>query len=202
MLNLYRRHIKGCRFWTGKGTNGNRLNNNCRCPIWVDGYRKGVRVRRTLGIRDWSRAIEIVRDWEISGSVGEQACRRMPVREACDSFIADVAARVLSEAGLKKYMALLVDQRKPGTRGKLSLSLVEFCAESGIEFTGEILPHQITLFCSQWKKDSVLSSRKKLERLRAFGRFLADRGWWKENYALKLTRSRATGTIAFTNGRE
>jgi hypothetical protein len=126
----------------------------------------------------------------------------MPVREACDSFIADVAARVLSEASLKKYVALLVDQRKPRTGGKHSLSLIEFCAESGIEFTSQILPHQITLFCGQWKKDSVLSSGKKLERLRAFGRFLADRGWWKENYTLKLTRSRATGTIAFTNGCE
>ena len=41
---------------------------------------------------------------------------------------------------------------------------------------------------------------KKLERLRAFGRFLVDRGWWTENLALKLKRPKVkqAPTMPFT----
>ena len=87
MLQLYRRHIKKCRFWTGKSTNGNRRNNNCRCPVWVNGYLAGVRVNKTLDLRDWTRASELVRDWEIAGSVKEETRVGMPVREAYEPFL-------------------------------------------------------------------------------------------------------------------
>src|ERR1022692_3807218 len=107
MLNLYRRHVKSCRFWTGKSTNGNRKDTNCRCPVWVDGYLHGVRVNRTLDIRDWTRAKEITRDWEIAGSIQQKAPAGMPVAEACAAFLADAAAQRLSDASLKKYRVVL-----------------------------------------------------------------------------------------------
>src|ERR1035438_7604981 len=83
MLNLYRRHVKSCRFWTGKSTNGNRKDNNCGCPVWVDGYLRGIRVNKSLDLRDWTRAKEITRDWEIAGSVQQEVPAGMPVAEAC-----------------------------------------------------------------------------------------------------------------------
>ena len=202
MLNIYRRHIKTCRFSTGKSTNGNRRDNNCRCPIWVDGYLKGPpRINKTLGIRDWTRAKEITRDWEIAGSIKEEPRSGMPVSDACAAFMADVAAQRLSEASLKKYRVLLINQRTPKNREKHSPSLSEFCAESGIQFTSQILLPKITLFRGQWK-DGALSGGKKLERLRAFGRFLVARGWWEENYALKLIRFKVSGMPTMPYERE
>ena len=57
MLQLYRRHIKKCRFWTGKSTNGNCRNSKIAAVRWwVDGYLAGVRVNKTLDLRDWTRA--------------------------------------------------------------------------------------------------------------------------------------------------
>ena len=199
MLQLYRRHVKSCRFWTGKSTNGNRRNNNCRCPVWVDGYLASERVNKTLGIRDWTRASEIIRDWEIGGTVQPAAPAGMPVMEACEAFLGDAEAQRLSEASIKKYRVLLVNARKGEEPDKYSPSLSVFCAETGLQFTNQITLAALTRFRGQWK-DGAISGGKKLERLRAFGRFLVDRGWWDENLALRLKRPKVTDapTMPFT----
>jgi integrase/recombinase XerD len=186
MLRLYRRHSKRCRFYTGN-TNGNRNQNNCRCAIWVDGRLQGERVNKGLHTRNWTRANEIARDWEIAQTVKDEKLAATSVREACDTFLADAEARHLSSASIKKYRVLLINRRQPADREKFSPSLSEFCAESGVQFTNQIKLVNLTEFRSQWK-DGALSSAKKLERLRAFGRFLVDRGWWLDNMALKLRR--------------
>jgi integrase/recombinase XerD len=187
MLQLYRRHVKACRFWTGKSTNGNRRDHNCRCPVWVDGYLAGKRVNKTLGLRDWTRANEIIRDWEIAGSIQPQARAGTAVGEACDAFMADVGAQRLSESSLKKYRVLLINQHGPEDSKKFSPSLLQFCAGAGLQFTTQITLTELTRFRGQWK-DGPLSGGKKLERLRAVGRFFVDRGWWSENLALRLKR--------------
>ena len=187
MLSLYRRHVRSCRFWTGKSTNGNRRTNNCRCPVWVDGYLAGKRVNKTLDLRDWTRANEIVRDWEIAGSIQEAPRAETTVIEACVEFMADVEAQRISEASLKKYRVLLINRRRPENREKHSPSLTEFCVENSIEFTSQITLPALTRFRGEWK-DGAIAGGKKLERLRAFGCFLLDRGRWKENLALKLKR--------------
>src|SRR5580692_4183041 len=51
-LNLYRRHLKGCKL-RSKGQN----HINCSCPIWCDGELNGKRYRHSLKTRDWQRAI-------------------------------------------------------------------------------------------------------------------------------------------------
>jgi integrase len=199
MLQLYRRHVKSCRFWTGKSTNGNRRNNNCRCPVWVDGYLTGERVNKTLGIRDWTRGNEIIRDWEIAGSVQATAPAGMPMTEACEAFFADAEAQQLSDASIKKYRVLLVNARNAEEPDRYSPSLAVFCSETGLRFTNEITLASLTRFRGLWK-DGAISGGKKLERLRSFGRFLVDRGWWNENLALKLKRPKVTDppTMPFT----
>jgi hypothetical protein len=102
MLQLYRRHVKNCRFWTGKSTNGNRRNNNCRCPVWVDGYLASERVNKTLGIRDCTRANQIIRDWEIAGTVTPATPAGMRVEEACEAFLVDAEAQRLSAPWVKR----------------------------------------------------------------------------------------------------
>ncbi len=193
MLQLYRRHVKSCRFWTGRSTNGNRRNNNCRCPVWVDGNLNGVRVNKSLKIRSWTRASEIVRDWEIAGSIQQDARAGIAVLEACQAFIADVAAQCQSDSSLKKYRALLVNQYSSEELKNFSPSLSQFCSKAGLQFTTQITLAALTRFRTEWK-DRPLSGGKKLERLRAVGRFFVDRGWWSENYALKLKRPQVKNT--------
>ena len=205
MLRLYRHHLKACRFYTGH-TNGNRRNNNCRCPIWCDGTLQGERVHKSLDLRDWTRANEKIRDWEIARTVVEESQTGVPVRDACDTFLADVEAQRLSIASLKKYRVLLINERKPEKvvpalveqggvpvtkQEKRSPSLAEFCKLHNVQFTNQITLPVLVRFRGDWK-DGALSGSKKLERLRAFGRFLVDQGWWKENLALKLKRPTVT----------
>jgi len=191
MLNLYRRHVKSCRFWTGKSTNGNRKNNNCRCPVWVDGYLVGERVNKTLDTRNWTRANEVIRDWEIAGTVQPQERAGTPVSDACDAFLDEVVAQRLSEHTIKKYRVLLINSHTAEELEKFSPSLKQFCAETGLQFTSQLLLPELSHFRGQWK-DSAISGGKKLERLQAVGRFFVDRGWWTQNWALKLKRPKVT----------
>ena len=93
----------------------------------------------------------------------------------------------------------LVNPRNQEEPDKYSPSLSVFCSETGLQFTNQITLAALTRFRGQWK-DGAISGGKKLERLRAFGRFLVDRGWWIENLALKLKRPKVTDppTMPFT----
>ncbi len=93
----------------------------------------------------------------------------------------------LGRSSLKKYRVLLTNQQGPEERRKFSPSLMQFCTETGLQFTTQITLPQLTRFRGQWK-DGPISGGKKLERLRAVGSFFVDRGWWTENLALKLKR--------------
>jgi integrase len=157
----------------------------------VDGYLSGERINKSLGIRDWTRANEIIRDWEIGGTILEEVPAGVSIQDACDAFMADAEAQHLSGASLKKYRILLVNRHTPKELEKYSPSLGEFCQETGIQFTNQITLPVLMQFRCRWK-DGAISSAKKLERLRAFGRFLVDHGWWKENLVLKLKRPKVS----------
>ena len=59
MLELYRRHTTKCRHREkGRGFT------KCNCPIWVDGELNGRRFRRSVGLRNWSRAVKRLELWE------------------------------------------------------------------------------------------------------------------------------------------
>jgi hypothetical protein len=165
----------------------------------VDGYLSRARINKSLGIRDWTRANEIIRDWEIAGTSEPVAPSGMPVAQACEAFMADAEAQRLSESSLKKYRVLLINPRRPENPEKYSPSLLTFCVEKGNQFIHQITPTELTRFRAQWK-DGATSGGKKLERLRAFGRFVVDQGWWAENCALKLKRPKVTDppTMPFT----
>jgi hypothetical protein len=63
MLVPYRRHNPAkCKFTS-------RSEYRCKCPIWVTGTDKdGKFLREALNIRDWNRANELVRKWDVEGS--------------------------------------------------------------------------------------------------------------------------------------
>jgi hypothetical protein len=157
----------------------------------VDGYLSGERVNKSLDLQNWTRASEIIRDWEIAGTVHPQERAGTPVSDACDAFLAEVEAQRLSEHTLKKYRVLLINSHTPEELEKFSPSLKQFCAETGVQFTSQLLLLELSRFRGQWK-DGTISGGKKLERLQAVGRFFVDRGWWTENWALKLKRPKVT----------
>jgi integrase len=101
--------------------------------------------------------------------------------------MADAEAQHLSGASIRKYRILLVNRHTPKELEKYSPSLEQFCQETGIQYTNQITLLVLTQFRCRWK-DAAISGAKKLERLRAFGRFLVDQGWWKENLVFKLKR--------------
>src|SRR5258708_22269026 len=71
MLTAYRRHLKSCR-----RRDEGRSYRNCRCPIWVDGILGGAEMRESLKVRDWQRAQEIIREWEIENRRTSQLTRK------------------------------------------------------------------------------------------------------------------------------
>ncbi len=166
MLNSYRRHVKSCPHRTE-----GRKYRRCRCPIWVDGTLDGHEIRKSVQTRNWEKAQALIRDWEATGSRGDD--NPIPtVAEACGDFIVDAKARKLTEATVYKY-SLLFKQ------------LQGFAEDHGLRFLDQFDVRTIRQFRATWK-DSPISALKKLERLRAFLRFGHEAGWITENPALRL----------------
>src|SRR5258707_4286935 len=94
MLTIYRRHLKNCEH-RGDG----RKYRRCRCPLWVDGFLNGVEIRKALGLRDWTKAQVLIRDWEVQGEPdtveGPGTSGPIPLEEAWRIFLADQEARKL-----------------------------------------------------------------------------------------------------------
>src|SRR5882724_8880404 len=101
MLTIYRRHMKGCKH-RAKG----RKYRHCQCPIWVDGLLSGREIRESLKVRDWQRAQEVVREWEIEDRRTQRQQMGVFIVEAHKKVAADAEARKLNIATLYKYRSI------------------------------------------------------------------------------------------------
>jgi integrase/recombinase XerD len=169
MLITYRRHnAERCKFTS-------RSEYRCKCPIWVTGTDGKNRFRReALKLRDWNRAQELVRKWDVEGQQPKRKSAAT-IKEWSQAFMQDAespSGRNLTDETLRKYRHLFNQ-------------LEAFADEKGIRFVEDIGLDDLTAFRSTWS-DGPLSSSKKLERLRSVYRFAVDRGWVETNYALKL----------------
>src|ERR1700694_4362706 len=100
MLTIYRRHRKDC-----EHKSDGRKYRRCRCPIWVDGILGEGRVVRSGGPRDWIRALELSRQWEVEGREAlknSTAPDPITVVIATEEFVADAKARELNERTIYK----------------------------------------------------------------------------------------------------
>lgn len=180
MLVIYRRHnLKKCRLRS-------RSEYRCKCPIWVTGTRaNGERVREALKLRDWNRAQELVRKWDVEGTRPVQP-HRVSLDEWRDAFLQDCAARHLTEATIKLYRLLFKQ-------------LGAFAAARGIRFINEFDLAVLSDFRAGWV-NGPLSAQKKLERLRGIFKFAVSRKWVAENFALALTspKVKQKPTLPFT----
>lgn len=172
MLTAYRRHLKTCPHRTA-----GRAYRRCRCPVWVDGFLAGREIRQSLDTQDWEKAQRTIREWESRGSVEElqesgTAVQDVTLDVACRAFEHDARDRKLRESTLKKYRALFTQ-------------LKAFAKLKGLRLIRQVDLETLREFRHSWS-DGGISSQKKLERLRAFFRFVQDSGWLKDNPTRKL----------------
>jgi integrase/recombinase XerD len=182
MLTTYRRHRRSCAH-RGEG----RRYRRCQCPIWVDGFLAGQEIRKALGLRDWTRAQDLIREWEADGKVSsDPKPEPISVKSACDKFIEDAEARGLREPTLYKYRLLF-------------RQLQEFATSQGVKCLRECDLDFVRRFRATWPNRNI-AARKKLEALRAFFRFCWESEWVPGNPATKLKPPKTTDppTMPFT----
>jgi integrase/recombinase XerD len=181
MLTIYRRHRRNCKH-RSKG----RKHRHCQCPIWVDGFLSGKELRESLKLRDWQKALERVREWEIEDRRTQKQQTRLPIATAHQKFMADAEARKLNQATLYKYRLLF-------------RHLDKFAESSKLEFLDQLDLDTLATFRATWT-EGPRTSLKKLERLRAFMRFAEKRKWIDGNPAIDLKAPKVPNkpTLPFT----
>jgi integrase/recombinase XerD len=169
MLDIYRRHRRRC-----KHRHEGRQYRHCECPIHVDGFLCEGRIRKTLRTRNWTRAKEMIRDWEIAGHIveEEEPQQLITVAEACMAFLADAKARNLRPATLYKYDLLF-------------RQLQIFADEAGLTVINQFDLNILRNFRESWPNRNI-AGKKKLEALRTFFQFCWEAGWISQNPATKL----------------
>jgi len=181
MLTIYRRHRGSCKH-RAKG----RKHRHCQCPIWVDGFLSGKEIRESLKLRDWQKALERVREWEIEDRRIQKQQTRLTIATAYQKFMADAEARRLNQATLYKYRLLF-------------RHLDTFAQVSKLEFLDQLDLDTLATFRATWT-EGPRTSLKKLERLRAFMRFAEKRKWIDGNPAIDLKAPKVPNkpTLPFT----
>jgi integrase/recombinase XerD len=179
MITLYRRHLRGCphrakgqRHWT------------CDCPLWVRGRIEHRLVRQSTGLTDWSTALEAVRKWELNGglfpkieNVTTPIALPKTLDEAWQEFLDRKAANEnLSESSLSKYQ-------------RLRRQMNAFAAGRGSKLLKDWNLNNLEVYQSQWT-EAPITRLKKLERMKAFFRFVHTRGGISSNPALELRAPR------------
>jgi site-specific recombinase XerD len=150
----------------------------------VDGRKNGRRINEALKLRDWNRANELVRHWELED---QKPSKQQPVTIESwrDQFLQDAAARNLSLGTMRLYKRLF---RK----------MIAFATDYGISFASSMDLNALTKFRSTWLV-SPRSATKELERLRSIYKFALQRKVVNENYALALVapKVKPTPTLPF-----
>lgn len=168
-LHIYRGHQKSC-----PHRSAGRKRENCRCTWWVDGTVNGQRYNMSLRTRNRDVALDTVREMEVTGQIIDQPQPPEPitVMEACQKFLADAVARELREPTLYKYRLLF-------------RRLQAFALNNRLPFIKDFSVDVLRQFRATWHHRGT-SANRRLEELRAFGRFCWESGWIPENSARKL----------------
>jgi len=123
-------------------------------------------------VRDWQRAQEVVREWEIEDRRTQRQKMRVLIVDAHKKFITDAEARKLNQATLYKYHLLF-------------RHLDKFAETYKLEFLDQLDLDTLATFRASWT-EGPRTSLKKLERLHAFMRFAEKRKWIDSNPAINL----------------
>ena len=131
MLQIYRRHRHPCRYTS-------RRFRNCKCPIWVQGSLGREYVRRSLDLRAWEAATDLVRGWESAGGIGQRRVQAPTIAEAVEKFLGDAEARNLRPATLKKYRRLLEGELLPFCQSRNAAALLRLTVDFVRDFRQQV----------------------------------------------------------------
>jgi integrase len=143
VLNLFRRHVAGCAYHARR--TGPKCPKKPPCPIHyegVDGCGKRVRSQALLdpqngnGVRDWSRACELIRDMEAPSPTLVPE-RRTKIAVAIEHF-------------LKLKSSKSRDTYRKSERLLAKFRLWMEAAPRGYQYMAEIRFPDLTDFCSNW----------------------------------------------------
>lgn len=153
----------------------------------MQGSLRGEYVRRSLDLRSWEAASELVRGWEASGEVGVVKPEVPTVDEAVTKFIEDANARHLAGETVRKYKNLL--ERR----------FVGWCETKGFRLLKQIDVGAVREFRTTWD-DGAVYATKNLERMRAFFRFCEQARWIDRNPAssVKAPKHKSEPTLPFS----
>jgi len=132
-------------------------------------------VRESLGLRDWEKAQQQIREWESQGrieSAPTTATDAVTLEKTCCQFLADAESRELQDSTVRKYRQLVKQMRA-------------FAADEGLLYIKQWDIEVVRRFRQSWQ-DNGNTVVKKLERLRAFFRFAQDSEWIEKNPAAKI----------------
>ena len=172
MLSLYRRHQPPCR-------NTSRRFRTCKCPIWVQGSLRGEYVRRSLDLRSWEAASDLVRGWEASGEIGVVKPDVPTPDEAVSKFLHDL------EHGQKRKSATLQKHKN-----LLDKRLLPWCDKKSYRLLKQLDVDAVREFRGDWP-DSPITAQKNLERLRSFFWFCHAAEWVRTNPAAAVKAPKA-----------
>jgi site-specific recombinase XerD len=146
----------------------------------------GQYVRKSLDLRSWDAATDLVRGWESTGKIGEIRKEIPTIAQAVDRYLEDCTAR-LKPPSVKKYRTLLKNHFLP------------FCEKRGVRQLSQLNVSFFREFRNSWTFSPVTQA-KSLEQLRAFGRFCAADEWIKGNpvTAVKAPLAVHNPTLPFT----
>jgi integrase/recombinase XerD len=182
MIAIYRRHNPlRCKLTK-------RTDIKCKCPLWAAGTdANGMKVRASLKTRDWLRAQNKAREWDITGAK-PQPSTRATIAELDAAFTQEMDARNLAGETKRKYRVLFKQ-------------LKAFAQDRGVRYVNEIDVTFLSDFRATWK-DKALSATKKLEELRGICRFAMARKWLGDNpaAALRSPQVRPKPTLPFSDG--
>lgn len=180
-LNLYRRHAEACKFSKMEGP---QRYASCTCPIWCYGYLEGKRTRKSVGLRDWSRAVKRVERWEEKPA---EALKRgsLSVANCVQVYMDDCAARNLARGTIVGYRDAL--QR-----------FARYCAAHGVSDIHAVDVETFSGFRSSIRC-APATTIKFAQILRAFCAFAVSRKWMTENFAklLRSPKQNAAPTLPF-----
>src|SRR5262249_1471197 len=153
----------------------------------VDGFLNGQEIRESLKLRNWEKANERIHEWEANGRLStDEPAMEMTLERARELFENDAKARGLVEPTLKKYRVVF-------------RQIEAYAKADGLRFVKEFDLLTLRRFRESWT-DSPIAARKKLERLKAFFRFVHESGWIDKNpaKAIKSPKVKDPPTMPYT----
>lgn len=161
MLNIFRRHIAGC---SKAGTRSQDCPSKPKCPIHFEGIDgAGVKRKRQAlmdpasgsGVRDWNRAVEIIRGLELPTPIELPQKPRVGLEDAISSFLA-FKARKSPDVQRKARLILGRMRAFMERRKKLAVADVTF--------------NDLAEFRAEWT-EALTTQRRNQEAMKGFFRF-------------------------------